>query len=352
MIEELLLLLIVFSWLYWLAALWLARSFFETPEDLDLSYTPPVSILKAVKGVDAQAYENFASFCRQDYPTYEILFGVADDDDPVIPLIERLQQDHPEKNIRLIVAPVQGANRKAGMLHILAGQARHPILVMNDSDMRVTTDYLRRVVAPLADSQVGLVTCLYRGASPVTLTARLEALHMGITFLPSVLVGRKVIRMRFAMGSTEVIRKKDLERLGGFSPIADYLADDYQLGQRVAKLGLRVHLSNYVITCILGATTFKTQWDREVRWAQCNRISRPVEYPGLLLSFSTPLAVLLLVISGFTWSAWQVLIISLLLRWTLGWLVSGYTGDEVSRRWLFWLPMRDMLSAAVCCRLG
>jgi ceramide glucosyltransferase len=347
MIPEILLLLTVSSWLYWLTALWLVRSFFDATDEFDLDFSPQVSILKAVKGVDAQAYQNFASFCEQDYPAYEILFGVASADDPVIPLIERLQREYPQRDIRLIVSPVEGANRKAGMLHILAGQARCPILVMSDSDMRATPDYLQCVVAPLADPQVGLVTCLYRGESPVTLTARLEALHMGVTFLPSVLVGRKVISMHFAMGSTEAIRKRDLERLGGFNVMEDYLADDYQIGQRVANLGLRVHLSNYVITCILGVTTFKTQWNREVRWAQCNRISRPAEYPGLLLSFSTPLAALFWIASGFDWVGWRVLLLSVLLRWTFGWLVTGYTGDEVSRRWLFWLPLRDMLSAAI-----
>jgi len=351
MLETLLLLLIVASWIYWLVAWYLARDFFQPCSDPNSDFTPPVSILKPVKGLDAQAYQNFASFCQQDYPDFELLFGVADPTDPVIPVVERLQRDFPQRSIRLLVAEPVGANRKASLLHHLAGQARHEVLVISDSDMRVTPDYLRRVVAPLADERVGLVTCPYRGELPLTFTARLEALYMGATFLPSVLVARGFLNMRFAMGATNVLRRRDLARLGGFAAMADYLADDYQLGARIANLGLRVHLSDYVVASMLGATTFREQWEREVRWARCTRVSRPLEYPGLLLTFSTPLAVALVLLSDFTFK-WLVLAASLVLRWLVAWRVASYTGDQVVRRWLFWLPVRDMLTALVWCAGG
>jgi hypothetical protein len=203
------------------------------------------------------------------------------------------------------------------------------------------------VVAPLADQRIGLVTCLYRGESARTFTAQLEALHMGATFVGNVLVARKLLSMRFAMGATAALRRGDLERLGGFAALADYLADDYQLGARIADLGLRVHLSDYVVSSILGPTTFREQWDREVRWAQCSRVSRPWEFPGLVLTFSTPLSVILALVTGLGIEARVVLVVSLAMRWLVGWSITGYIGNRSVRRWLLWLPVRDMLSALV-----
>jgi len=349
MFETLLLLLIFAGWLYWLVALILVYGFFHGQPGPHPSFVPPVSVLKPVKGVDYEAYQNFASYCQQDYPDYELIFGVADAADPVVPVIERLRRDYPERPIRLIVAGAFGANRKASLLHHLASEAKHEVLVVSDSDMRVTPDYLKQVVAPLADEHVGLVTCLYQGQLPLNVTAGLEALHMGATFLPSVIVARKVLDMRFAMGATVALRRRDLARLGGFAAMADYLADDYQLGARIAASGLKVRLSNYVMACVLGATTFREQWDREVRWMRCTRVSRPLEYPGLLLSFSTPLAAVLVAVNGFEPASLRVLAVSLVLRWVVAWLISVRTGDQQVPRWLPWLPVRDLLSAATWC---
>jgi ceramide glucosyltransferase len=349
MILTLFMALTIASWIYWVVAWWLVRIFFNSRPTYDLEFAPPVSVLKPVKGLDHQAYENFASFCQQDYPEYELLFAVADPADEAVSVIEQIRQENPQIKIRIIVAPDHGTNHKASLLHSLAQQAEYEFLVASDSDMRVTPDYLRRVVAPLDDPHVGLVTCPYKGEEPLTFTARLEALHMGVTFLPSVLVGRRVLKMRFAMGATEALRKEELDRIGGFAAIADYLADDYQLGVRIADLGLRVHLSDYIVASILGATTFPEQWHREVRWAHCNRVSRTLEYPGILLSFSTPLAFTTLLISAFSHLGWWALVTSLTLRWTVGWLIAGNTDDQEGRRWLFWLPVRDMLSALIWC---
>ncbi len=349
MLETILLSLVIASWIYWLVASWLAHIHFRSQSELDQGFTPPVSILKPVRGLDAEVYQNFASFCRQEYPEFELLFAVSDPADPAAPIVERLQQEFPERDIQLVVAPVTHTNHKASLLHALARKVRYPILVVSDSDMRATPDYLRRVVAPLADERVALVTCLYRGETPLSLAARLEALYMGVTFLPSVLVARWVLSMRFALGATLALRRGDLVRLGGFAALADYLADDYQLGVRMAGLGRRVYLSDYVVACVLGVTTFREGWDREVRWAQCSRVSRPLGYLGLLFTFSTPLAMVLALVTGFGFPARLALAVSLLLRWLVAWLVTGYTGDWKLRRWLIWLPVRDMLSALVWC---
>ncbi len=347
MVEMLLVFFSFTSWLYWLIAWYLTRTFFRSFTQAPQDYKPSVSILKPLKGVDAEAYENFVSFCLQDYPDFELLFGVSNLQDPLIPVVTRLQQAFPDRSIRLFTVQTSMPNRKVGVLHHLATCARNEILVINDSDMRVTPDYLQRVVAPLANQEVGLVTCTYRGARPLTWAARLEALHMGATFLPSVLVARSFLRMRFALGATLALRRRDLARLGGFAAIGEYLADDYQLGVRIARLGLRVHLSDYVVTSILGATTFREQWYREIRWARTHRVCHPLEYPGLILTFSTPLALALLLMTYFTPLGFGVLSLSLLVRWFVAWRVSHYTGDQVVRKCLHWLPLRDVLSALI-----
>jgi ceramide glucosyltransferase len=344
MLEDILLVLIALSWCYWIIAYLMVRSFFFEQNKAEETYLPPVSILKPVRGLDYQAIDNFISFCIQDYPVYEILFGVADPEDPVIPAVQRLQQDYPRIQIRLIVAPIFGANQKACILHHLATQASNDILVISDSDVRVTPDYLQRVVSPLADPRIGLVTCTYRGILPLSLAARFEALHMGVHFLPSVMVARKVISMGFALGASIALRGSDLARVGGFAVLSDYLADDYQIGARIAALGLRVWLSDYIVTIALGDTGFRDEWNREVRWARCTRISRPIGYPGLLLSFSTPLALISSLNSDY---AFSILLISILLRWALAWEITLHTGDQASRQAILWLPVRDILSALV-----
>jgi len=304
-------------------------------------------VLKPVRGLDYQAYENFRSFCEQDYPRYEILFGLTDAGDPVLSVIERLRREFPAVPISVVVAPVETPNRKAGMLQLLSEQAAYDVLVASDSDMRVGPDYLGSVVAPLADESIGLVCCPYRGASPLTLTARLEALYIGVTYMPAVAVGRQVLRSQFALGASVSLRRPDLARLGGFAPLAEYLADDYQLGRQIARSGRRVHLSNYVVSSVLGDTTFRDQWDREVRWARCIRVSRPWEYPGLLLTFTTPLALALLGASGFALWAAALLAASLLFRWVVAGVITLYARERALRRWLFLLPLRDMLTALI-----
>jgi ceramide glucosyltransferase len=170
---------------------------------------------------------------------------------------------------------------------------------------------------------------------------------MGACFLPAVLVARQFLAMRFALGATLALRRSDLVRLGGFAVLAGYLADDYQLGARVAALGLRVHLSDYVIACTLGASTFREEWNREVRWARTNRVCRPVEYPVMLLTFSTPLALLAAMGTHFAAPELIMLLVSLLLRSLMAWAVSGYSGDPEVRRAILWLPVRDILSGVV-----
>jgi len=341
------------SWVYWLVAGWCVAEFFAEPQPEPGPDLPPVSILKPVRGLDAAGYKNFGSFLVQDYPQdYELLFGVTDPEDPDLALIDRLQQEFPKRNIRALVAPPRGANDKVSILCHLAQQASYDTLVVCDSDMRVTPDYLRRVCAPLQDPSVGLVTCLYRGERAETFTARLEAQYITTTFLPSALVGRRYLNMGFALGASNALRREQLQQIGGFEVLLNYLADDYQLGARVAATGRRVHLSDYTTRSILGATTFQEQWAREIRWAKCLRVSRPLEYPVLLLTLSTPLSLLTAASMRFSLAGLAVVAASLALRWLVGWQVARNTHDEVFRSSWFWLPLRDMLTSVIWCAAG
>ncbi len=337
------------GWCFWLAAWLLAESFFRTGAQCRASdFAPGVSVLKPLRGLDAEALRNFESFCVQDYPAdYEILFAVSDPTDPAAAVVERLQARHPERRIELHLLAEDSGNPKATLLHQLSARARYEVLVTSDSDIRVPPTFLRSAVAPLADPGVGLVTFPYRGTAPVTFTARLEALHMTGTFLPSALIGRHVLGMRFALGASLALRRRDLERVGGFAAVAPYLADDYQMGVRVAKLGLRVHLSRTVVASVLGATSFRDQWEREVRWARSTRVSRPLEYPALLLTHTLPLAATYVPLAGAGPTALAVLVASLALRLVVAWRVTALAGGVETLRWLPWLPVRDLLSTAV-----
>jgi len=340
------------SWIYWLVACWCVAAFFAEPQPEAAAELPPLSVLKPMRGLDAGAYENLVSFLAQDYPDYEILFGATDPLDPALDLVRRLQREFAGRRIRALKAPKRGANDKVSVLCHLAGRARYDTLVICDSDMRVGNDYLRRITAPLREPSVGLVTCLYRGAQPESLPAVLEALYTVTTFLPSVLVARRYLRMGFALGASMALRREQLRQIGGFEAIADCLADDYELGARVAATGRRVHLSDYVTQSILGATTFREQWDREVRWSKCARVSRPLEYPALLVTFSTPLALLAAASLGFSTLGWGVIFISLLVRWLVAWQIAGHMQDRLLRESWLWLPLRDLLTAVVWLAAG
>src|SRR5579863_5336701 len=270
---------------------------------------PPVSILKPLRGTDPEMYESFRSHCLQDYPEYEIIFGVSDANDPAIPLVERLKVEFPQHAIRLTVCQEDlGANTKVSNLTQMVREARHEYLVVNDSDIRVAPDYLQRVLAPLTDSKVGLVTCLYRGIANSTLGSSLESLGISTDFCPGVLVAQTVEGgIRFGLGSTLAFRRRDLAAIGGFESLADYLADDYQLGSRVAALGLKVQLSTVVVETFLPRYTFGGFLNHQLRWARTVRDSRRLGYFGLGLTFGLPWALLALIFARGAGWAWELL---------------------------------------------
>jgi ceramide glucosyltransferase len=311
---------------------------------------PPVSILKPLRGTDPEMYESFRSHCLQDYPEYEIIFGVSDSNDPAIPLVEQLKAEFPTHPIRLMVCSQNlGANTKVSNLAQMARQARHEYLIVNDSDIRVEPDYLRRVLAPLNDFKVGLVTCLYRGIANSSLGSRLESLGISTDFCAGVLVAQTVENgIRFGLGSTLAFRRRDLQAIGGFEAIADYLADDYQLGSRIAALGLKVKLSEVVVETFLPHYTLRNFVPHQLRWARTVRDSRFWGYLGLGLTFGLPWALLALVFAkGADW-AWGLLALTAAMRVAVAVMVGSFVlRDRQVLRSLVLIPVRDLVALLV-----
>jgi ceramide glucosyltransferase len=340
--------LVLASWIYQLVAAAAVRRLFRgAAEEVPAGPYPPVSILKPVRGADPEELERLASFCAQDYPAYEVVFGVAERSDPAVGLIEALRCRHPDVRLRLLVDPPRprGANRKACLLDALARAADAEVLVAADADMRAGPDHLRRVVSALGRPGVALVTCPYVGAEPRSLWARLEALSMGVGFLPAAVLAAR-LGVAFAMGATVALRRTDLDRIGGFAALKDYLADDFQLGARVAGPGRRVVLCPVALRSGLGRTTARELWDRELRWSRCARLGRPSGNLGYGVSFTLPLALAFLAVERGAMGA-GVLLASLALRFAAAGLVARATGDAEALRALPLLPVRELLSAAV-----
>jgi ceramide glucosyltransferase len=311
---------------------------------------PPVSILKPLKGVDPEIWDSFCSHCEQDYPEFQIIFGVSDSDDPAIDVVRRLQAKYPKRQIELIECQrILGTNVKVSNLVQMLPAASHEILLVDDSDIRVGKDYLRRVVAPLHDNSVGLVTCLYRGIAGRSLGSRLEALGISMDFVPGVLSARIVERgMHFALGSTMVFRRSELGAIGGFEILLDYLADDYELGHRISARGKRVELSDVTVDTFLPAYTFRQFVDHQLRWARSVRDARRWGYLGVALTFGLPWSIaVLLATRGARW-AWALGAITLAARVVVGLAASlAVLHDRQALRNILLLPVRDLIAPLV-----
>jgi ceramide glucosyltransferase len=311
---------------------------------------PPVSILKPLKGIDPDIYESFRSHCLQDYPQYEIIFGVSDCSEPAIVTVKQLQHEFPNRAIRLVVCDkIIGTNVKVSNLQQMVQWARYEHLIVNDGDIRVEKDYLRGVITPLEDERVGMVTCLYRGVAAHTLGSRMESLGISTDFCAGVLVARQLEGgLGFGLGSTLAFRRRDLERIGGFESIVDYLADDYELGRRIAGLSLQVQLSDVVVETYLPAYHLKEFLAHQLRWARAVRDSRMGGYIGLMATFGLMWALLNLAAASAAPWAWAVLGGVVLLRVAVALAVGKSVLHDVHVLKTLWLlPLRDLIAVVV-----
>jgi ceramide glucosyltransferase len=352
----------VSSCLYYLLCLWSAAAFLrerkalrKNPGEGATEKLPPVSILKPLKGIDPQIYHSFRSHCLQDYPEYEIIFGVSDADDPAVASVRQLQQEFPDRAIRLVVCDkILGTNVKVSNLVQMLPTARYEHLIVNDSDIQVELDYLRRVMRPFGDEsgageRVGVVTCLYRGVPEQTLGSRIESLGIATDFSAGVLVARQIEGgLHFVLGSTLAFRRSDLERVGGFQSIVDYLADDYELGRRIADLGLRVELSDVVVETHLPAYSLSGFLSHQMRWARGVRDARLGGYIGLIFTFGLMWSLLNLIAAHAAPWSWVVLGGVVGLRVAVALVVGKSVLQQRRLLGLLWLlPLRDQIAVFV-----
>src|SRR5712664_2556225 len=331
---------------YYVLATLAALRFFGRARTRQLpNYTPPVSVLKTVRGVDFGSYKNFESFCRQEYPDYEILFAVSDEGDPAVPVIRRIIAEFPERELRLLVgAEHLGANRKVNNLARLAREAQNEVLVLTDGDVRVGPRYLREVVGPLADRKTGAVTSFYRGIAEINLGAEIEAVGASSDFFAGVLMAGWTEGISFALGASIATTKEWLGKMGGFEAIANTLADDYELGHRIAKAGGKIVLARETVWTMYPAQTVHSFWDHQVRWARTVRLCRPLSYVGLLFTQGLPWALLAAAVAPVKWIAGVYLLAYLILRLAMAWTVGVWgVGDEVLRRKIWLVPVRDAI---------
>lgn len=277
---------------YALAAAWRSRRHALRPAPAGAAVRP-VSVLKPLCGAEPRLYENLATLCRQQHPAFQLVFGVRAADDPAIAVVAQLRRDFPDCDIALVIDPqVHGSNLKVSNLINLSAQAKHDDLVVADSDIAVPPDYLARVTAPLADSGVGVVTCLYRGNPTGGLWSRLGAQFIDDWFAPSVRIAHAGGSRRFAFGATIALRHETLAAIGGFEALSDRLADDFWLGELTRQRGLQTVLSDVVVTTDVTENRFSDLWSHELRWLRTIRSLNPAGFAFTFITFTWPMLAL------------------------------------------------------------
>ena len=335
---------------YYLVAILAALRFFRRERSKPLpDFTPPVSVLKPVHGVDFASLENFSSFCRQDYPEYEILFCVNEMSDPAVAVVQTVMSEFPQRRIRILSGATRfGANRKVNNLALLTKEARYEFVAQSDGDVRVGPNYLREVIAPFADPDVGVVSCFYRGVAQPNLGAELEGVGATSDFFAGALVADWLEGTTFALGASVATRKSWLAKIGGYEALAKLLADDYEIGNRIHKTGGKVLLSREPVWTMYPAQTLKGFWEHQVRWARTVRMVRPPSFFGLIFTHGLPWAFLAAAVAPAIWVGAVYLSAYLILRLLMAWIVGVWgVGDELLKRKLWIVPLRDAIHFVV-----
>jgi ceramide glucosyltransferase len=336
-----------FPFIYYLISLYSAWGFFHRRSGPPKSeFTPPVSNLKPIRGVDPDAYENFASFCRQDYPDYELLFCVGERDDPVVPILEKLARDFPERKITVLFGTSgNAANDKVAKLARLVSEARNEVVVISDSDVRARPDYLRTVVAPLANPKVGAVTCFYVPTEEKTLAESLQTIGMVSDFYAGILVARQLDGVKFALGPTIATTRTRLAGFGGYKAIENQPGDDLLVGRLIAEQGYEVELLPYTILTVADYGSMPDLLHKRMRWVVVMRHMRPWGHLGLLFTQGLPWSLAAIAIQPTAAVAVAYLGAYLGLRLAMTWLI-GVRGLDDRALWkkLWLIPVWDALA--------
>jgi ceramide glucosyltransferase len=313
------------------------------------SFSPPVSVLKPLHGDEPQLYENLSSFCEQDYPSFQVIFGAADPNDPALNVARRVQRTHPECDIAIVTARAHpAANPKVGNVMGMMPAVKHSLLIIADSDIRVERSYLRAVASPFADAKVGAATCIYAGASNGTPVSDLGALYVNDHFSPSVLVAQLIEPLSYCFGATMAVRSDVLELAGGLQALADQLGDDYVLGNLVRQAGYTVELCPYVVQTYVAERSIRDLLAREIRWARTVRACRPAGYAGSIIMYVLPFSMLFALTSRVPLAGAAAVAAAAYARVLLH-QEARETFAPQTRVGLWVLPLRDFLSVGVWC---
>jgi ceramide glucosyltransferase len=337
--------------IYYLLSLYSTVRYFHTSRREaapNADFTPPISCLKPVKGLDAEAYENYASFCRQDYPDYEILFCV-DPGDPTLPVLEKLIRDFPQRRIRLLFGSGRDAvNDKVARLTRLVAEAQHEFFVITDSDVRVQPDYLHTVIAPFRDPHVGAATCLYSSTEEKNLTEKLQSIGMISDFFAGVMVAWQLDGIKFTFGQTIVTTRQAIAGYGGYQTIEDRPADDVYAGRLVAAQGYEVKLLPYVVHSVADFDSLREFLYKRLRWMTVMRLMRPWGHLGLIFTWGLPWSLVAIAIHPSITVAAAYLGIYLILRIVMTWLI-GIWGMKQPRVWIKMplIPLWDAMAFAI-----
>ena len=349
-IEIFLITCIIISIFYYAFSLYCTLSFFNKKTDVNDSYLPPISILKPINGIENGIYENFISYCKQDYPAYQILFGVSNSNDPAIDIVKKIMNTFPQKDIELVICDNGiGANPKISNLNNIYKKAKYDIILTNDSDTRVSSDYLRRVVSPLHDQNIGLVTCVYRENITNNIISLIESISINHDFLPSIMVAQRVENLSYSFGVTIATRRDILDNIGGFKELADYLAEDFHLGEKISEAGHKLCLSNYIVDVIPEERSFVNFFSHQLRWAKTIKACRPMgHFFSAFFKYGIASSLAYLLISTLSPFSIILFVTFLSVRIISASIISlKYTKDKKST--LLLLPINDIISFIIWC---
>lgn len=349
LLRDVVLLVATAPFFYYLAALVAARRFTRRRPDAPADFRPPISILKPVRGLDRETYENYASFCRQDYPAFELIFCAGDRDDPAVPFIEKIISDFPDRSIRLLIGSQPlGLSDKVNKLCRLVREARHEIVVISDSDVRVPRDFLKEIALHFHRPEVGGVTCLYRGLSDGSMASDFETLGNSTDFAAGVLVASLLADLDFMLGAVMASTKQRLALMGGFESLVNYLSDDYELGNAIANTGHGIELSRLPVSIVYPQQSFLDALRHQLRWNMTIRSSRPGGHFGLLFAQGLPWSLAAAFLAPHWWMGIAYILCYGVLRLWVAWSIGvRLLGDTLVKRKIWLIPLRDAVAFAV-----
>ncbi len=344
-LQGVLLLPVLGGCVFCLLCVWAAARFMKQPQAAGM-YRPPVTVLKPIYGLDKGLEENLLSLCRQDYPEFQIVVSVQRETDPALPLLRRLEAAYPDRLTLVVKVSEPVVNGKVQNLVNGLAAAKHEVLVISDSDVRVRPDYIATIVAPLEDASVGYVCTLYRSVEAQSFQEKMELLSLNADFVPSLIFSAVTGAADFCIGATVAFRRPDLETIGGMGDLGNYLVEDYELGRRLLGLGKRMVLLPHTIEIVADYSTFRAWWHHQIYWDQNTWAANPTGFVLTILTRAVPFAILFALLRGFDDTGLNVLLAALVVRLGTAEIIAHYLGDREGKRAAWLLPVRDIFALA------